>query len=52
MEGHRVDCVAGPSSIALAPSTAIKYDVFLTHDWGTDEMGRDNHVRVSKVWTT
>eukprot|EP00959_Pyramimonas_sp_CCMP1952_P221666 4633988-Pyramimonas_sp.AAC.1 len=24
-------------------------DVFLTHDWGTDEMGRDNHTRVSYV---
>eukprot|EP01040_Poterioochromonas_malhamensis_P010319 gene10319-11224_t len=24
-------------------------DVFLTHDWGEDEIGRSNHVRVSKV---
>lgn len=24
-------------------------DVFLTHDWGEDELGRSNHVRVSKV---
>lgn len=23
--------------------------VFLTHDWGKDEQGRDNHARVSKV---
>ena len=26
-------------------------DVFLTHDWGEDELGRDNHVRVSKINT-
>jgi len=25
-----------------------KYDCFLTHDWGTDEMDRDNHERVSR----
>ncbi|EQC26587.1 hypothetical protein SDRG_15527 [Saprolegnia diclina VS20] len=25
------------------------YHVFLTHDWGTDEAGRDNHARVSKI---
>jgi hypothetical protein len=24
------------------------YDAFLTHNWGLDEMGRDNHIRVSK----
>ena len=24
-------------------------DVFLTHDWGTDELGRNNHDRVSAV---
>ena len=24
-------------------------DVFLTHDWGTDELGRNNHERVSAV---
>ena len=26
-------------------------DVFLTHDWGTDELGRDNHSRVAEVNT-
>ena len=26
-------------------------DVFLTHDWGKDELGRDNHARVSKINT-
>ena len=24
-------------------------DVFLTHDWGVDETGRNNHARVSRV---
>lgn len=24
-------------------------DFFLSHDWGTDEVGRQNHERVSKV---
>merc|ERR1711937_1132440 len=28
---------------------AYIYDVFLTHDWGTDEQGRHNHQRVSLV---
>ncbi|OQR87763.1 NHL repeat containing protein [Achlya hypogyna] len=27
----------------------FKYHVFLSHDWGTDEAGRDNHTRVSIV---
>lgn len=26
-----------------------KTHVFLTHDWGTDESGRDNHERVSRI---
>ena len=26
-----------------------QYDFFLTHDWGTDELGRSNHERVSRV---
>ena len=25
------------------------YDAFLTHDWGDDENGRDNHERVGKI---
>jgi len=28
-----------------------QFDVFLTHDWGTDEAGRNNHDRVSQVNT-
>ena len=27
----------------------IKTDVFLTHDWGEDELKRNNHDRVSKI---
>lgn len=27
----------------------FKYDVFLTHDWGTDEKNRNNHARVSAL---
>jgi WD40 repeat protein len=27
------------------------YDVFLTHDWNPDELGRNNHERVSKMNT-
>lgn len=26
-----------------------EFDVFLTHDWGVDEMGRDNHARVVSI---
>ena len=26
------------------------FDCFLTHDWGEDELGRDNHARVSEVY--
>jgi hypothetical protein len=28
-----------------------KYDFFLTHDWGEDELGRNNHQRVSAINT-
>ena len=31
------------------PPVSWKFDVFLTHDWGSDELGRDNHARVSKI---
>ena len=27
----------------------MQFDCFLTHDWGTDELERDNHARVSQV---
>ena len=29
----------------------IRYDCFLTHDWGEDEAGRSNHARVARVST-
>ena len=29
--------------------TADTFDVFLSHDWGTDEQGRSNHERVAQV---
>ena len=28
---------------------AARTDVFLSHDWGKDEYGRDNHQRVSLI---
>lgn len=28
---------------------ALKFDIFLTHDWGFDELERDNHERVVRV---
>ena len=31
------------------PVQNSRYDCFLTHDWGTDELGRSNHDRVSQV---
>lgn len=33
------------------PTPPSKYDVFLTHDWGKDELGRNNHGRVSRLNT-
>jgi hypothetical protein len=29
--------------------SGFKFDIFLTHDWGEDELGRDNHERVVLV---
>ena len=37
--------ISRDTAVFLAQST----DVFLTHDWGLDELGRDNHARVSFV---
>ena len=31
------------------PPVSWKFDVFLTHDWGTDELGRPNHDRVKRA---
>jgi len=30
-------------------SGVFSYEAFLTHDWGIDELGRDNHLRVSNL---
>ena len=32
-----------------APASTMKYDCFLTHNWGEDELGRMNHDTVSLV---
>jgi len=38
------------SAPVAAPAAApLAYDCFLSHDWGTDESGRSNHSRVSRV---
>ena len=42
-----------PLAPMITPSEVVKTapeltDVFLTHDWGKDEEGRDNHARVHK----
>ncbi|KAJ1473728.1 hypothetical protein T484DRAFT_1835053 [Baffinella frigidus] len=29
---------------------STKTDIFLTHDWANDELGRNNHERVKKVY--
>ena len=34
-------------TLTLPPGT--RFHVFLTHDWGTDELGRPNHDRVKRV---
>ena len=37
------------SKAAFEKELLTKTHVFLTHDWGTDEQGRNNHDRVAKV---
>jgi hypothetical protein len=39
----------GKMSRATLLQLANKADVFLSHDWGVDELGRDNHERVKKI---
>jgi hypothetical protein len=39
------------SSAGTLPSSRPQYDVFLTHDWGTDDEGRSNHARVAALNT-
>ena len=42
-------CVKPESFNLIYRPNPLKYDVFLTHDWRTDERGRDNHKRVSMI---
>jgi len=47
LNGFRMPTVAVSKG---STSTAdLKYDVMLTHNWGTDTVGRDNHMRVMAV---
>lgn len=42
--------VSAPAQPALMGKKEVKiYDAFLTHDWGTDKLGRSNHDRVILV---
>lgn len=49
------DSMAAPQAVHSAPhppdlsGKTFKFDAFLTHDWGDDEFGRNNHERVAKV---
>jgi hypothetical protein len=38
-----------PLTLRAISGPTCTYDAFLTHDWGEDELGRDNHVRVGRV---
>ncbi|CAK9030922.1 BspA family leucine-rich repeat surface protein, partial [Durusdinium trenchii] len=38
-----------PQQQRVVAAAVLSYDVFLTHDWGSDELGRDNHERVKQV---
>jgi len=48
---HIVDSSEAPPSLRRAPSVepAGGFSCFLSHDWGSDELGRQNHVRVKEV---
>lgn len=39
----------GSDVISASEDAKFEFDVFLSHDWGTDENNRDNHARVAKV---
>ena len=38
-----------PRTGSEGPSVWQVHDAFLTHDWGTDREGRNNHTRVARV---
>ena len=52
-QGHNPPAAATRGKAVDPPAApgggSFKYDCFLTHDWGTDEAGRDNHQRVSRI---
>jgi methionine synthase II (cobalamin-independent) len=33
----------------VVPVSLSRWDIFLTHDWGYDELGRWNHERVARI---
>ena len=33
----------------MAATSAFTHSAFLSHDWGTDDLQRDNHARVCRV---
>ena len=41
--------VPGTLNEFVAPEAAFRNDCFITHDWGTDELGRRNHERVAAI---
>lgn len=43
-----IDMVSSKSSMSSS-SSQRNYDIFLTHDWGIDQLERDNHARVSRI---
>ena len=44
---HHAISNPGPAS---AVGNQYKYEAFLSHDWGKDELGRNNHDRVKKIF--
>ena len=40
---------AAVSGVSAEPHVEFEFDVFLSHDWGKDELGRDNHERVAHI---
>ncbi|RYH10757.1 TIR domain-containing protein [archaeon] len=41
--------IVQPPALKIPLVTAPQTHIFLTHDWGTDELGRSTHQRVSKI---
>eukprot|EP00732_Lithocolla_globosa_P000144 Lithocolla_globosa_v1_NODE_29_length_9070_cov_27.690371.p2 type:complete len:630 gc:universal NODE_29_length_9070_cov_27.690371:3318-1429(-) len=49
--GHRKKLLKALTNLpAWSPSSkTLPFDVFLTHDWGVDKLGRNNHNRVAEI---